>query len=453
MRDRRRLIEWGKDLLILLLSVSAVFLAARSLFSTSLAGRSGDTWISRVAQWLDGSRTVLGPDPVRENREVPVSPVRIVITNDQLARYGVQYDTAAADTVFRSVFSVLGEALTSAGTPQSVPAVRWEQAMTQCPGICYDLLGDYPLETLLAWLEQGSVNPSLAGSARRVLLVREDGDARLYCRTQDGVCTVSALPSSLLTRFSSVVDGWSANSVSYACELGTDTSLSRISPCVLLGSDAPVLPVFRAQSALDAPGDARALLALLSGFEVLGFSSVATSTPYLSAGGEWVIPDGSDQLRLDAAGTLSFHADAAEYARYPVSCAGELPTLTEMLDTVEPIAAGTVGRSCGDARLYLMGVRELGDGQWQIDFGYCLSGAAVSPGSGGYAARFLIRGTAVTEFTLRFRSYSAAGESEKLLPEEQAAAAALALNGQGRELIVRYEDSGAEIVRPVWTVQ
>ena len=65
-------------------------------------------------------------------------------------------------------------------------------------------------------------------------------------------------------------------------------------------------------------------------------------------------------------------------------------------------------------------------------------------------ARFLIRSGAVTEYTMCLRTYTATGETTSILPERQAAAALAALDAQGRELTLCYEDNGGDTVRAGW---
>ena len=116
-----------------------------------------------------------------------------------------------------------------------------------------------------------------------------------------------------------------------------------------------------------------------------------------------------------------------------------------------------MGALGGDARnvgVYLVGITELEEGRWQVDYGYQLGGVPVRLGREGYAARFLISDGRVSDYTLLLRNYTATEEGEVLLPELQAAAAMASLDAGGKELLLVYEDDGtAETVRAGWIAE
>lgn len=452
-RKHRRLIEIGKDILIAVLALSAVYLTFRTQI-TNFAPQSGG-WLGSLVQLVGGGAgQLLGPAEPEAPREVPVYPARVVVTNADLARYSVQYDTTATDEVFGRVFSVLGEALSSAESPSRVSEQTWREALSERPGVYFDFLGQYPLETLLSWLEQGAENAALTGTARRLLLA-EDGNGRAvlyYHNAADGSYYACGTSGAVLNHLRSAVEGVGSNGLKYAFEYDSSEGLANLYPYVLLDTQPPSPPVYQVSNPLGNLEDQDAVWSLLSSMEALGFQS-QSGTPYQPGSGEWVVNEGTDQLRISAGGTISFRTDEGAEARYPVLQAGESPTATELLDAVQPIAAGTIGERCGEARLYLIGLTELADGTWQADFGYSLNGAAVQLYSEGYAARFLIQNGAVVEFTLHFRSYTATGETSSVLPEVQAAAALGALEAEGGELVLCYEDSGGETVQAGWIAQ
>ena len=80
MRDKRRLIEWGKNVLIALLTLSAVFL----LTMTPLIQDSG------LADLFRPQRAAGSPDPIGAPSGT-VLPARLAVYRDG-ERYGLQYD-------------------------------------------------------------------------------------------------------------------------------------------------------------------------------------------------------------------------------------------------------------------------------------------------------------------------------------------------------------------------
>jgi len=449
-KKRRRAVEALKDIAIVALALSAIYLTLR-MENVSF---SGGGWLGGIVQALrDGGVTPLGPDEPAEPRQVPVYPARIVVTNTDLMRYGAQYDNDAADELFGGVFSVLGEALSAASAPQKVTEADWRRALTGQAGIYFDFLGEYPLETLLSWLEPGGHNDALTGSARRFLLAEDGagGAALYYHNAADGSYYACGTSGAVRGHLLSAVEGRGGSSLKYAFEYGPGT-YETLAPYVLVGGEPPAAPVYRAENPLGALDSQEAVWDLLSSMKALGFQA-QSATPYQAGSGEWVVNEGPDQLRIAANGDVSFHTDGGAEPRYRVAQAGTEPTATELLDAVQPIAAGTVGARCGEARLYLLGLERQTDGSWQADFGYSLNGAAVRLYGDDYAARFILRDGAVTAFTLRFRSYTDTGETGLVLPELQAAAALGAMGKDGGELLLRYEDGGGDTAQAGWTAQ
>lgn len=444
-KRKTRAVELLKDAAIVVLALAAIYLTLRSQTADTPGG-----WLAGVVRAVRREGAELPSfEELEGPGQVPVYPARIVVTNPDLVHYGAQYDSAAADELFGWTFSVLGEALATAGEPRRVAEVEWREALTGQVGIYFDFMGSYPLETLLSWLERGSANAALTATARRVLLAEDgQGGARLYYHNaEDGSYYACGTSGAVPSHLRSAVEGRGGDSLHYAFEYG-EGGYEALAPYVLIGSAASSAPVYRAEDALGSLESQEDVWALLNEMKDLGFQAQG-GAPY-QTGGEWVVNEGQDQLRISAS-TISFYAGEGGPPRYRVAQAGAIPTATELLDTVQPIAAATVGARCGEGRIYLMGLEELPDGGWLAQFGYSLDGAAVQLYGEGYAARFVLRDGAVAEYTLRFRSYTATGTSAPLLPELQAAAALASLGLKGGELLLRYEDNGGENALPIWT--
>ena len=124
-----------------------------------------------------------------------------------------------------------------------------------------------------------------------------------------------------------------------------------------------------------------------------------------------------------------------------------------LVETTWPLAADTVGRWCGEARLYLKGVEALDDGSLRVSYGYSLNGAeAVLPG-GVPAASFTVRDGQIADYALCFRRYEQTGQTSLVMRERQAAAALEALDPPGRELALAYSAAGGDLVQAGWTAR
>ena len=108
-RRRKRRIERLKSILIVLLSCSAVYLAARTQMSSSLANLAS------------GGDTVSQTETV-QNQSAMARPLRMAVTlreGVECQRYGVQYDQTAGLALFQQTYSLLAEALSGAQEPRA----------------------------------------------------------------------------------------------------------------------------------------------------------------------------------------------------------------------------------------------------------------------------------------------------------------------------------------------
>ena len=423
-----RVTEGLKTLLILLLTCSALWLAAR----TQLFGPFRGLWQEEEIQ----SGTVQTESGARADA---ARPLRITVTAEGLAeniRRGIQYDAAETDALFQSLAGLLAETLSSVGAPEEISRSQWEQALGTAPGVCLDFQGELPLSVLSGWLT-GTEN-ALPGCARRVhlglwqgavALCYKETDSGRYYRCLSEVANVNSLAETL--------DAARDNGAVFAFE---DGAYAGLNPDTLVTSGTPEPGIYTAANPMS--GGRTALEELM---EELGISVDASS--FYSSGDEQVARTGEYSLRLSDRGRAEFQAGETG-SLFPVSLSRSGATLFESVETCRRLAAVTVGAHCGEARLYLMYAREGAEGL-EICFGYSLNGAVVRQEE-GCAARFLIREGRVVQFQMNFRFYAAAGTGTPVLPLRQAAAAMEALDLAGEELLLIYNDTGAETVTAGW---
>ena len=418
MKDKRRLIEWGKNVLIVLLTASAVWL----LTMTPLVQDSG-----LLDLFAPQESPGVGAGGVRQG--TAMLPVRLAITGEG-GRCGVQYDEARLEELFSPLGALLGDALASAGTPQTLSEGDWQRYL-RGTGIYFDFGGGVPLSALERWL-QGPGNGALTGSARRVLLCAGTDDQVLLCwQEADGggffTCR-TGLTQAL--HLEPAAEGAASNGAYFAFE---DQELSqRLAPYTLITEGGEGGTEYTVSAPLAAEGSSAAVLSALS------FSS-QDHAPV--SGGE-VYVDGGDRLVVNVNGTVTYRAAQGE--KYPAG-----PALADGVDAARTLAEAALGPMCGEARLYLMSAQEM-DGAVRVRFGYLLDGCPVYLGSEGWAAEFWIWDGCVTQFTLRFRSYAASGGKTLLLPVDKAAAMLPDLTLERRELVIQYRDGGGTEVVPGW---
>ena len=431
---RRRAIELCKDVLIVVLACSAIYLAGRSQPYLGL----GNGIFSTASR-------LLGMDGAAEEPVAPVQPADTVrpvsiafCTGVDLGegvpeRCGLQYDAASVDKAFDdTVRRFLGEALAGAGTPNPVDRDEWEQAL-QAPGIYCDFLGQIPLSYLATWLGEAGMESTLTGTARRLVLADRGKDSAVlyYINEDDGLYYACTTSVQVEGTFTAMLAGRSANGARFAFEAGEE--YAGLAPDMLLLAETPSPAVYQGSIPLSL-GDSDQINQLQS---LLSFRPAG----YQTLDG-WV----NDTLRIGQDGTVSYDARQSDDERYAVAMAGNQPDLVQACDTAWALldSALSVGQNGTEARVCLLSVEQGSDGAWEICFGYTLSGALVEVEGSLTAARFLVEEGRISAYEIKLRQYQDTGERTALLPEAQAAAAMGSLGDAGRELALCYFDEGGE---------
>lgn len=426
----RRLLELGKDILIVCLILSAVYLAARSQLYTGLA--SEGTLFGQVAGFFRSEPEEVPGDvsPGAAGEAIPA--VRLAVChgvgdNGTPIRYGVQYDEETLQPITAALSSYFTEGLASASGPEELTAAQWQEALCS-PGVCLDLLGAVPLDYLGA--------DGLTESARRLALVWDGSSttADLCYQTAEGAyyrCTTTVTWKGYLA---DALQSYTDNGARYAFEMD-DVAYDRLSPEVLLLPDAPESTIYQAVRPLDlsSPDDRAALE------NAMGFRGSDYQVP-----GEWVIRE-DDELRIASDGTMHYEAsESRPEMRYPTSGEGvsaRSAAITAAYRLAQDAVAAWCGSSESDGRIILSGVTETEDG-WEIALDYTLDGAQVLFEDGRPAMEFTVEKGQITAYTIRPRCYQATEHVSRVLSERLAAAALESLRPREQlELLLFYEDS------------
>ena len=422
MRDKRRLIEWGKNAAIVLLTLSAVYL----LSMTPLIQDSG------LLDMLQ-SAPAAGNASAGGMRTGTVLPARLAVYRDG-ERFGLEYDDERMAELFAAFDPLLGDALASASEPRALTEREWQDCLRQ-KSVYFDFSGAVPLTALSRWLS-GEGEDAPQGSARRLALTAGEDDRVVLCWQDgaDGAFYACGTTLSGALHLDPAVDGVSAGGAYFAFE---DPELHRLlDPYTLITEGERTGIQYTVTAPLAGSAGVDALL------EALSFNS-QNHAP--GSSGE-VYMDGADRLVVGESGTVTYRA--AQAGKYPVGGQAGETTAAQAADAAAAIAEAAMRPLCGEARLYLLSVQEYGDG-WLVHFGYRLNGSAVYLYDDGWAAEFVVQGGYVTEFTLRLRCY-AAGEDVLLLPIGRAAVMLPDLTAERKELVIQYRDGGGTAVTPRW---
>ncbi len=440
-RRHRRTPEVLKNLLIVLLTLSALYLATRAQLYNDLAGGAPSGWVGTLVSFFRQKDPSAPLDTEYDGAPaMAASPVRIAVHNG-VERFAVQYDQAQVDQLYASVGGLLSEALATAGAPRPVQESEWRSAL-QRAGVYFDFLGQVPLEALCAWMAEGTDNPSLSGTVRRVLVAQGGGSTAVlyYHNEADGSYYACETALTFAGHMEDVLEGYGGNSATFAFEFSPDSGYGGLDPYVLVFSTSVSPRIYRGANSLFTEDTV-----LMDSIQrALSFRPQTSSTYQVSGGIR--VREGKETLEVLDSGTITYHVSETEASRYPVRGSGGL---TSQIEAARTLAAATVRNLCGGAQLYLAQVETDGT-ETVLSFGYSLDGAAVRLPDGGCAAQFVIQDGYITGYTLRFRSYEDTGSRGLVLRELQAAAALEALSPEGRELLLCYEDNGGETVEAGW---
>ena len=413
-------VEWAKNILIVLLTLSAVFL----LSMTPLVQDSGLLDIFRP-------RSSGGGPAAGTAQTGTVLPVRLAVYRGE-ERYGVQYDDARMAELFAALNPLLGDALASAGPSWMLTEREWQRYL-QRESMYFDFSGDVPLTVLSRWLG-GEEGAAPEGSARRLALTAGGDDQVVLCWQDTGDRTFYACNTTLsrTLHLEPAVDGVTAGSAYFAFE--DPSRPAQLEPYTLIAEGGTEGTRYTAANPLSAAAGIQAVLDALS-FNSQNHAPGSSGEVYL---------DGGDRLVVGDSGTVTYRA-AQEGDKYPVG-----PGAAGAADGARSLAEQVMGILCGDARLVPLSVQPWQEDGWRVRFGYCLNGASVYLYDEGWAAEFLVQGGYITGFTLHLRNYTA-GEADVLLPPADRAAVMLPdVTDEMRELVIRYRDWGGTSVSPGW---
>lgn len=439
-RRHRRGIETLKSILILLLSLSAIYLTLLALDYSKVSWAP----LQDVLSLFHPQTEQTPEDPFLPGQSsISPKPVRIVVY-DGMDRFASQYDTLQTDQMFEELGILLTEGLSSAAAPQQISEDDWRQ-MLQAPGVWFDFLGSIPLDVLYAWLGEGGTNPSLSHSARQIAVtLDENGLVRLsYHNESDGLYYACDTTVVYTGHMDTLISGYGSNGISFVFLVEDDSGYDALDPYVLISADALHPPVYHVSNPLAEIDDT-----IVTTLQQAAAFQPQSNSVYPVANGVR-IREGRETLEISRDGTAVYHAGDIDSYRYPIASQADGSQLP-LLETTWQLAADTVGRWCGTARLYLMSVEEQADGSIQVCYGYSLNGAEVALPGGACAAHFIVQNGQITDYTLNFRRYEQAGETSLVLRERQAAAALEALDPEGRELVLCYSDSGGDSVQAGW---
>ncbi|MCC8123515.1 MAG: hypothetical protein LIO58_08235 [Oscillospiraceae bacterium] len=438
---RGRALEWGKNAVIILLVASAVYLTTRvGIFD---GGRGGDTLLQGISQFFSRQEQTNSAAGGRTDAAAAVCPVAIAV-NTAEGRYGARYDTEARSSFFTRFRELLQGAFSTVQSETEITEEAWRAALER-QGVYTQLLEAIPLDALSIWLEAEDDGVFLQGETRRFVLARDetkDTVCLYYCNDMNGLYYAYETGLSYSGHMENLLAAYTPNGASFVYEFGADAEYSALNPYVLLTPETVMPHIYSSSIPLNLEDEDQ----IRQLQRALQFQP-QVSAEYTVQNGI-VVRDGADALRFGADGMVTF-TSGEEETRYPLEGNG----YADLVEHTYALAQKTVGVQGGAAALYLIGVEERVPGQYEVRYGYVIDGVPVYFADGGDAARFSIQDGRIISYTLRFRAYEDTGETTVVMREEQAAAAMRALNQEGKELVLSYDDSSTGTTNAGWVAQ
>lgn len=420
--NRGALLERGKTLLIVLLFLSACFFADQSGV-LNLGGLSGLP--DRIAGLLGpGDPGPAAPD----GREYAAAarPQVMAVSPEAGTRYGAAF-SAGAGEVYDRFSAYLGEALGTAGEPETVTRDDWEAALSR-RGVYFDFIRPQSLLCLAAW--QGTTVPESAAEhyAKRFFLSVGEQSVLLYYELESGrICRCG------ISLDNSAVDSRMALYQSNGAYFAFERELDALEADTLIVSQADSVRTVSVSAG--AYGDTQESVLQLFGMNAI------TATSYPEANGTTVYLDGSSTLRLNGDGMIAYERDPGQDMPDPgLRGTAGLPELVDRLYRMALTLTGGTGE-CGELQLTRASYDPRSDCH-TVEFSWFIDGMEVCCDSGP-AAAFTLTGGVLTRAELWLRQYQFTGETQTPLPAPQAAAL-VAASGK-TELARVYQDQGDRV--------
>lgn len=414
--SKKRLVNWLQNLVLVLLTVSALFLLSRLFLFQGALPPQLQTALS--AQPSLSSR----PAEAGQAGELAFPSVHIMVTGDsEYGRFGQLY-TGWEDPLLQQAVPLFREAL---GSADQVGTASGEalQAALDTPGLFLDLTTGLPLAAVAAWLgEEARFEQDL----RAMVLTTENGDAAtLHLLDGEGgiVRCYTALPVSAVR---ALCESVSPNGGYFAYEAGYEA----LEPYSVLVAQAPALP--------DVSADLPAGYTAYNLLTALDFNA-HTNSRYRESSGVEVVEESPRTLRIGPEGRVGYSAGTSQ-----VASSG----LPEALQAACRLASALTSAT-GATPLYLHSA-EAKDGGWRLGFRYEVEGIPVLFADEGDALSVDVAGGLVTSFAYRCRSYTLLEEAppSPLLPT--AMAAAIAARTPEAALSIGYVDGGSGTACAQW---
>lgn len=411
---KRRMVELGKDVVLVFLVLSLILLALLSLPTESVRNSPLLSAILQpLAPLLGMEQAELAYMEASEPVLDAAQPLAVSLVNSA-GRYTAIWDFAALDVAFETLGGALGEALDTAAEAEPVGEAQVRTALTR-PSVYFDYGVELPAELVASWLD-AAPGVTLPRMHACILSVEEDTVA-LYLLGETAQRAETALSAATLEY---LLEAFRPDGSAFAFEQD-----SALAPDSLVPGSNPAIPDAEATN----PCDSRfnETLATALGFNPFG------DTTYTDASGTTFYSEAGCALQISAAGQILLTSTAAD--RF-LAAGSDTEDLVEEARRLVALAAGD---SAGEARLYLSDLSET-ETETVCTFSYYLSGIPVVIGAEP-AAQVTFTGRSVTRMAVTALQFQTTGGTLPVMPVAQAAA----VLPEGSSLALEYRLQGGKV--------
>lgn len=411
---KRRVLELGKDVVLVLLVLSLILLALLSLPTESVRSSPVLSAILQpLAPLLGMEQAELAYMEVSEPVMDAAQPLAVSLRNSA-GRYTAIWDFAALDVAFETLGGALGEALDTAGEPETVTEAQVRAALSR-PSVYFDYGLELPAALVASWLDAapGVTLPEM----HACVLAVEQGAVALYLVGETVQRAETALSADTLEN---LLETFRPDGSAFAFEQD-----STLSPASLVPGSNPAIP----DAQVTSPCDSRYNETLAT---ALGFNPYGDTT-YTDAAGTTFYSEAGCALQISAAGQILLTSTAADRFQ----AAGSDPE--DLVEEARRLVALAAGDSAGEARLYLSALTET-ESETVCTFSYYLSGIPVVVGSEP-AAQVTFTGRSVSRMEVTALQFETTGGTLPVMPVAQAAA----VLPKGSSLRLEYKLQGGKV--------
>ncbi len=422
MKDKAKLIDMAKNLAIVLLFISSIFLLLKAVINTpdSISGS-----LSKI--FGDGTDESVVNQTGSVSYGNAASPVFLLITTEDNSHYAVKYDNQIKEKMISQFSSYLGEAIGTSSDLNEISKENWQQALSS-RGVFFDYLYPQPLSTIASWLGYETTGEASSKIARRLFLGNNGGNLVLYFINDGDGKIFSCNTARSFSSLSSKIAEYPIGTAKFAFEL--NNKYASLDPYFIFSYEIGALRAVTVSNPLREGFD---------GLNLIGFFGMNShvALDHKETDGSEVYVDGEKRLRIEKmSGVIKFSV-TDNNGIYLNSSSGIL-SMTDCISACYEIAKNTVGTTSGEAVLGLVSITNaLTPSSCEINFGYFIAGTPVTLPEGGYAASFQFNGGAIVSAELNARKYTFSGSTIPTLPEKLATTIA---ESKGGEPVLTYED-------------